>query len=116
LPNANLAPKATVATLDLPLGDYLLAFTSTVANFSLIVGVAVDCEMFAKTPAGDAFLSQTTVSLDAGGVGVMAMQFPISFAAATTVRVDCRGQDNSFTGASVLNALTALKVGAIHNQ
>lgn len=101
----------TVASLAVPAGQYWIVFTSTVTNTTSDLLNPIDTIGCGFAGLG----SQNTVRLgpDSNQV-VMALQTVATFAAPTTIAVNCAGSTIRFSGQSDNNVLTALKVGAIH--
>ena len=105
-----ILPKS-VATLDVPAGDYWITFTSTVTNTTADILNPTDSVTCAIAGVG----SRNTVRLGTeANQAVMALQGVASFGAPTTIDVSCQGFVIRFSGVSDNNVLTALKVGAIH--
>lgn len=108
--NLRILPQQ-VAAMTVPAGQYLLSFTSTIVNTTsdlLNPTVAIACSF---VNAGSPNSLQLGPDVNQG---VMAIQAVASFAAPTTVAVNCSGFVLRFSGRSDNNVLTALKVGAIH--
>ena len=101
----------SVATLDVPAGDYWIVFASTVTNTTadlLNPTVTIACSIVGVG-------SRNSIQLGPDvNQGVMTLQGVASFVAPTTIDVRCQGSVIRFSGQSDNNVLTALKVGAIH--
>ncbi len=108
--NLRILPQQVVS-LTVPAGQYWLAFTSTINNTTsdlLNPTVAIACS-FVNAGSPNAMQLGPDVNQ-----GVMALQAVASFAAQTTIAVNCSGAVLRFSGSSDRNVLTALKVGAVH--
>jgi hypothetical protein len=108
--NLRILPQQVVS-LPVPAGQYLLAFTSTIANTTsdiLNPTVAIACSF---VNAGSPNVMQLGPDVNQG---VMTLHTVASLAAPATIAVNCSGFTIRFSGRSDNNVLTALKVGAIH--
>ena len=100
-----------VVALDVPAGQYWIAFTSTVTNTTSDILNPTDTVGCAIVGAGSSNLVR--LGPDANQ-SVMALQAVASFGAPATISVRCAGSTLNFSGQSNNNVLTALRVGAIH--
>ncbi len=101
----------SVATLDVPAGEYWIVFTSTVTNTT--GDILNPTDTIACSIAGVGSPNSVRLGQDANQ-GVMALQGVAAFGAPTSIDVTCQGSTIFFSGRSDNNVLTALKVGAIH--
>ena len=100
-----------VASLSVPAGNYWITFTSTLTNTSsdlIVTTNTITCAIVGVGSANSVHLAQDA------NQAVMSLQAVATFAAPTTIAVNCTGLPLSFSGHSDNNVLTALKVGAIH--
>jgi hypothetical protein len=105
-----ILPKP-VATLTVPAGQYWITFTSTLTNTTTDLLNPTDTIACAFVSLG----APNAVRLGPDeNQAVMALQAVATFAAPTTIQVNCSGFTLFFSGQSDNNVLTALKVGAIH--
>jgi hypothetical protein len=105
-----ILPK-TVATLNVPAGQYWIVFTSSVMNTSnslLNPTDTIGCSIVNLGPPNTVRLTQDA------NQAIMALQAVATFAAPATITVNCSGVVIDFSGQSSNNVLTALKVSAIH--
>lgn len=101
----------SVATLDVPAGDYWIVFTSTLTNTTGDILNPTDSIGCSISGIG----SRNTVRLGQdANQAVMALQGVGSFTVPTTIDVTCQGVVLQFSGRSDDNVLTALRVGAVH--
>jgi hypothetical protein len=100
-----------MAALSVPAGQYWIMFTSSLTNTTSDLVNPTDTIACGFAGLG----SPNTVRLGPdANQAVMAIQVVATFAAPTTVAVNCQGFTIRFSGQSDNNVLTALKVGAIH--
>ena len=100
-----------VAALTVPAGQYWITFTSTLTNTTSDLLNPTDTIGCSFVSLG----SMNTVRLGPdANQGIMVLQTVATFAAPTTIAVNCAGATIRFSGRSDNNVLTALKVGAIH--
>jgi len=100
-----------VAALTVPAGSYWIMFTSTLTNTTSDLLNPTDT--IACSFVGLGSPNSVRLGPDANQA-VMALQSVSTFAAPTTIAVNCSGFTLQFSGRSDNNVLTALKVGAIH--
>jgi hypothetical protein len=105
-----IIPKP-VATLSVPAGSYWMIFTSTVSNTTADILNPTDNVYCSFVGVGSP--NAVRLGQDAN-LAVMTLQAVATFAAPTTVIVNCTGSSVFFSGQSDNNALTALKVGTVH--
>ena len=102
-----------VASLSVPAGQYWIVFTSSVSNTTddlLNPTDTVGCSI-----AGIGAPNFVRLGQDANQA-VMSLQGVASLSAPGTISVSCAGSSIRFSGQSVNNVLTALKVGAVHSN
>ncbi len=100
-----------VAALTVPAGSYWITFTSTVTNTTADLLNPIDS--IACSFAGLGSPNVVRLGQDSNQV-VMALQAVATFSAPATIAVNCAGSTIQFSGQSINNVLTALKVGTIH--
>jgi hypothetical protein len=100
-----------VAALPVPAGQFWIMFTSTLTNTTSDLLNPTNTIQCSLAGLGSANLVQLGPDVNQG---VMTLQAVATFAAPTTITVNCAGGTIRFSGQSDHNVLTALKVGAIH--